>query len=87
MSRDSMARAYASTTVLISAGALAAFAFAALGVIAFAPLVFGWGAVGGGTFVVAVVFGAAPFAGAFPVTCGAAGVILGGGGDTVDVAA
>jgi len=81
-----MARAYASTTVPISAGALAGFAFAAVVVLLFAALVFGGGALGGGTVAVDVEFGAAPFEGAFPVTCGAAGVILGGGGDTAAVA-
>ena len=68
----------------ISADALAGFGFAPppLVVPAFVAEAFGCGAVGTGLLAVDVVFGAAPFAGAFPVNCGAAGVILGGGGDT-----
>ncbi|HET7373949.1 MAG TPA: hypothetical protein VFJ20_11205 [Gemmatimonadaceae bacterium] len=67
----------------ISADALAGFGFAPppLVVPVFAVEVFGCGEVGSGLLAVAVVFGAAPLAGAFPVNCGAAGVILGGGGD------
>lgn len=71
-----------SIAVAISADALAGFGVAPFGVPAFVAEAFDCGAVGSGLLAVAVVFGAAPLAGAFPVNWGAAGVILGGGGDT-----